>query len=92
MEAFMNYNKTTFLNFYLNRNNVVSDQFVGNQFPIIPPHLIIHTFLPESLRKTGSHPKPREHILRNCTTINGFTVFSAVIFHSTNRSIASTTL
>ncbi len=50
------------MNNHLNRNNIVSNQFIRNQFSIIPLNLVIHTFPPESLRKTGSHPEPREHI------------------------------
>ena len=68
------------VNIHLNWNNTVSNQFIGDQFSIVPLNLIIHTFLPDSLRKTGSHPEPREHTLRNSTTINGFTTLSAVIF------------
>ena len=78
--------------FYLNRNNTMSKQLVRDQFSVISFHLIIHTFLPESLRKTGSHPKPSKHVLRYCTTIYGFTILSAVIFGPSRWTVTTTTL
>ena len=77
---------------YLNRNNTVSNQLIRNQFSIISLYLIIHTFVPKSRRKTRSHPKPREHVLRDSTTINSSTMPSTVVFSTTHGTKASAAL
>ena len=77
---------------YLNRNNIMANQLVPDQFPIISFHFIIHTFLPQSFRKTGSDPEPRKYVFCDCTTVNCLTIFGTVFFRSAHRSVTSTAL